>query len=528
MHRRTAGSPGARLAGPADRHRRRARAQRDRQRLVRLALLAGGRARLPRGRPADDRGAAAQRRDDRPPPAGPAGRHAQLVDAVHRRARCGSPTRCPPSPTPGRPSASGCSASRSCGWRARSRSASAARSAAGTRSACRPCSGPAASASCCSSSTALCLLFDRPLQQALARQGGADRRGRKSPHRTGRRPHRHPTPRRLSMTRRLTRADLDALPSYVPGRSPADLARELGLPEAIKLASNEVPYGPLPGVVEAVTEAAAGVAPLPGHGRGRAARRAGRAVRREPPTGSPPAAARWRWPSTWPGPPACPATRSSTRGARSRRTRSSRRPPARPACGCPTTPATGTTSTAMAAAITDRTRHGAGLQPQQPDRYERAPRRARPLPRRRAGRRAGGARRGVPRVRHRPRRARRPRGLRRPAQRGGAADAVQGVGPGRPADRLPGRPARGRRGRAQGGHPVLDQRRRPGRRARRAPAGRGGTAALRARGRRARAGHRGGPQARARTSRPVAGQLRLAAAGRPVGRVRRRLREAAA
>ncbi|MEV4481162.1 histidinol-phosphate transaminase [Micromonospora coxensis] len=57
---------------------------------------------------------------------------------------------------------------------------------------------------------------------------------------------------------RLTRADLDALPNYVPGRSPADLARELGLDEAIKLASNEVPYGPLPGVVEAVTEAVAG------------------------------------------------------------------------------------------------------------------------------------------------------------------------------------------------------------------------------------------------------------------------------
>jgi len=55
---------------------------------------------------------------------------------------------------------------------------------------------------------------------------------------------------------RLTRADLDALPNYVPGRNPADLARELGLPEAIKLASNEVPYGPLPGVVEALAEAA--------------------------------------------------------------------------------------------------------------------------------------------------------------------------------------------------------------------------------------------------------------------------------
>jgi histidinol-phosphate aminotransferase len=35
----------------------------------------------------------------------------------------------------------------------------------------------------------------------------------------------------------------------------ADLARELGLAEAIKLASNEVPFGPLPGVPEAVAEA---------------------------------------------------------------------------------------------------------------------------------------------------------------------------------------------------------------------------------------------------------------------------------
>jgi histidinol-phosphate aminotransferase len=65
---------------------------------------------------------------------------------------------------------------------------------------------------------------------------------------------------------KLTRADLDALPSYVPGRSPADLARELGLSEAIKLASNEVPYGPLPGVVEAIAEAAAGVHRYPDMG----------------------------------------------------------------------------------------------------------------------------------------------------------------------------------------------------------------------------------------------------------------------
>jgi histidinol-phosphate aminotransferase len=52
----------------------------------------------------------------------------------------------------------------------------------------------------------------------------------------------------------LVRADLEAIPRYVPGRNPADLARELGLPDAIKLASNEVPYGPLPGVAKAVSE----------------------------------------------------------------------------------------------------------------------------------------------------------------------------------------------------------------------------------------------------------------------------------
>jgi histidinol-phosphate aminotransferase len=48
----------------------------------------------------------------------------------------------------------------------------------------------------------------------------------------------------------LTRADLAALPEYVPGRN---------LPGARKLSSNEVPYGPLPGVVEAITQAASGV-----------------------------------------------------------------------------------------------------------------------------------------------------------------------------------------------------------------------------------------------------------------------------
>jgi histidinol-phosphate aminotransferase len=45
----------------------------------------------------------------------------------------------------------------------------------------------------------------------------------------------------------LTREDLNRLPAYVPGQT---------VPGAIKLASNEVPYGPLPGVAEAITEAA--------------------------------------------------------------------------------------------------------------------------------------------------------------------------------------------------------------------------------------------------------------------------------
>jgi histidinol-phosphate aminotransferase len=55
----------------------------------------------------------------------------------------------------------------------------------------------------------------------------------------------------------LTRADLAKLPSYVPGRS---------VPGAIKLASNEVPYGPLPGVVDAIVEAAGGVHRYPDMG----------------------------------------------------------------------------------------------------------------------------------------------------------------------------------------------------------------------------------------------------------------------
>ncbi|WP_254920620.1 histidinol-phosphate transaminase [Blastococcus mobilis] len=49
---------------------------------------------------------------------------------------------------------------------------------------------------------------------------------------------------------------VQALPAYRPGRNPADLAREIGVARAVKLASNEVAFPPLPAVVEAVTAAA--------------------------------------------------------------------------------------------------------------------------------------------------------------------------------------------------------------------------------------------------------------------------------
>jgi histidinol-phosphate aminotransferase len=54
-----------------------------------------------------------------------------------------------------------------------------------------------------------------------------------------------------------TRADLESLPLYVAGRT---------IPGAIKLASNEVPGGPLPSVAKAIVEAASGVNRYPDSG----------------------------------------------------------------------------------------------------------------------------------------------------------------------------------------------------------------------------------------------------------------------
>jgi histidinol-phosphate aminotransferase len=52
------------------------------------------------------------------------------------------------------------------------------------------------------------------------------------------------------------RPAVQALPAYRPGRNPADLAREIGVERAVKLASNEVAFPPLPAVVQALAAAA--------------------------------------------------------------------------------------------------------------------------------------------------------------------------------------------------------------------------------------------------------------------------------
>ncbi len=54
-----------------------------------------------------------------------------------------------------------------------------------------------------------------------------------------------------------TRADLESLPVYVPGRN---------IPGAVKLASNEVSEGPLPSVAAAIAEATAGINRYPDNG----------------------------------------------------------------------------------------------------------------------------------------------------------------------------------------------------------------------------------------------------------------------
>jgi histidinol-phosphate aminotransferase len=57
-----------------------------------------------------------------------------------------------------------------------------------------------------------------------------------------------------------------AMPAYRPGRNPADLAREIGVERAVKLASNEVAFPPLPAVLQAIAATAAETNRYPDNG----------------------------------------------------------------------------------------------------------------------------------------------------------------------------------------------------------------------------------------------------------------------
>ena len=54
---------------------------------------------------------------------------------------------------------------------------------------------------------------------------------------------------------RLIREEVKDLPVYSPGKSPEEVAREFGLEDCVKMASNENPLGPSPRAVEAVKAA---------------------------------------------------------------------------------------------------------------------------------------------------------------------------------------------------------------------------------------------------------------------------------
>jgi histidinol-phosphate aminotransferase len=70
----------------------------------------------------------------------------------------------------------------------------------------------------------------------------------------------------VASARPAVRPAIAALPAYKPGRNPADLAREIGVERAVKLASNEVAFPPLPAVVEALGAAAAETNRYPDNG----------------------------------------------------------------------------------------------------------------------------------------------------------------------------------------------------------------------------------------------------------------------
>ncbi len=62
----------------------------------------------------------------------------------------------------------------------------------------------------------------------------------------------------MSKLRPLVAPHVESVQPYVPGKPPEELERELGIREAVKLASNENPMGPSPAVVATIRAAATG------------------------------------------------------------------------------------------------------------------------------------------------------------------------------------------------------------------------------------------------------------------------------
>jgi histidinol-phosphate aminotransferase len=74
-----------------------------------------------------------------------------------------------------------------------------------------------------------------------------------------------PAPKETIMSIGRVRPSVDSLPAYRPGKAAEQAEAEHGISDAIKLASNENPYGPAPSVLDAVTLAAGGVNRYPDH-----------------------------------------------------------------------------------------------------------------------------------------------------------------------------------------------------------------------------------------------------------------------
>ena len=249
------------------------------------------------------------------------------------------------------------------------------------------------------------------------------------------------------------RPAIEALPAYRPGRNPADLAREIGVARAVKLASNEVAFPPLPAVVAAIAAAAGETNRYPDNGAvvltAALAERYG-VDPEQVATGCGAVTLCQELAQAYndPGTSLAFAWRSFEMYPLLARVAGARAVQVPLTPGRPGGPADTHDLPALAAAIDESTRLVFVCNPNNPT--GTAVRRAElvRLPRRRPGEHARRPRRGLPRVRHRPRRPGRRRADARPAERRRPAHVLQGVGAGRAAGRLPDRrgPGRGRLG----------------------------------------------------------------------------------